>query len=50
MSDSQDKSVKEVEKELEDIRRRADALEQEIQQAEDKHPRPIDHAEDGGVF
>ena len=50
MTGDQDKSMKAVEQELEEIKERADKLEKEIQQAEAKHPPKIDHAEDGGVI
>ena len=45
-----EKPLEQVERELDDSRKRADDLEQAIEKAEGKHPPPIDHADDGGVI
>jgi peptidoglycan hydrolase CwlO-like protein len=50
MADDQDKSIKDVEKELEDIKERADKLDKQIKDAEAKHPPKLDHPDDGGVI
>ena len=44
------KTPKDLERDLAEIDERAEALEKEIAQAEDKHPPKPDHASDGGVF
>ena len=48
--DGETKSMNDVEAELEAVKKRADALEKDIHEAEVKHPPPLDHAEDGGVI
>ncbi|HUO23401.1 MAG TPA: hypothetical protein VMU59_12860 [Caulobacteraceae bacterium] len=50
MAPDGEKPLKEVEHDLEESRKRAEDLEKNIEKAEGKHPPPIDHAEDGGVF
>ena len=50
MSDDQQKIPKDVEREFADIEERAKALEDELAQAEQKHPPKLDHASDGGVI
>jgi len=50
MPDEHEKTPKDVERELADIEEQAQALEEELAQAEAKHPPKPDHASDGGVI
>jgi hypothetical protein len=47
--ESEDQSPKTVDEALDDLKARAQALDHDIHKAEEKHPPPIDHADDGGV-
>jgi hypothetical protein len=50
MTTDSDKPLNQVERELDESRKRADDLDKAIEKAEGKHPPPLDHAEDGGVI
>ena len=50
MTDKREKTPKDLERDLADIVERAKALEDELAQAEQKHPPTPDHATDGGVI
>ena len=50
MPDETEKTPKDVERELADIEERAKTLEEDLAQAEQKHPPKPDHANDGGVI
>ncbi len=50
MPDEHEKSPKEVERDLAAIEERAEALEKDLEKAEEKHHPKPDHANDGGVI
>ena len=47
---AKDKSIKDVEEEMERTKERAKILEKQIEEAEAKHPPKLDHPEGGGTF